>query len=107
MEALHPMRGIAAPTTETSSRPRLVYSVWLRIGFVGASVVAACIADFASGAARGQGTGALIALLAGVVLLALGWRNGTSALAAMAADGTDAEAHFSARLRVDRAPAGA
>ncbi len=86
MEKNQPGRGGAAPTEEPPYRPRLAYSVWLRVGFAGTSLVAAGIIDFPLTKSQGHPLDALMAVAAGAILLIIAWRKGAEAMARMSAE---------------------
>lgn len=86
MEALQSGRGVAAPSEEPPYRPRLSYSVWLRVGFAGACLVTAGIVDFPLTKSQGHPLDAVTAVAAGAILLAIAWRKGAAAMETMSAD---------------------
>lgn len=86
METLPSGRGVAAPTEEPPYRPRLAYSVWLRVGFAGTSLLAAGIIDFPLTKSQGHPHDAIMAVVAGAILLVIAGRKGAEAMARMSAD---------------------
>lgn len=85
METLQAGRGIAAPSEEPPYRPRLSYSVWLRVGFAGACLVVAGVVDLPLAKSQDQMLDSVAAVAAGVILLAIAWRKGAAAMAKMSA----------------------
>jgi hypothetical protein len=89
METLQSGRGVAAPTEEPPYRPRLAYSVWLRVGFAGTCLMTAGIIDYPLTKSQGHPLDAAMAVAAGAILLVIAWRKGAAAMARMSAATAD------------------